>query len=204
MLKSFKDTTLNLTYRLSNQVPRLQLAKPLIPPMECPFIPGAWYTYFPFQPHESKVGYQYSTQGDYGKANQSSSVLQLFNPGVYTIAAGDEWGQMVILHFVVSASIPTATTSRTATSSSNSIPNNVVPCSTTYPNGSSDGTTVSLAQQSGSTANICVRYFYYNSSATTTINTLDRSLSTRQCSRQVPSVMSILLFQSPQAFLNFR
>jgi len=152
----------------------LQLAKPLIPPMECPFIPGAWYTYFPFQPHESKVGYQYSTQGDYGKANQSSSTLQLFNPGVYTVAAGDEWGQMVILHFVVSASIPTTTTSRTAISSSNSIPNNVVPCSTTYPNGSSDGTTVFLAQQSGSTANICVRYFYYNSSATTTINTLDQ------------------------------
>ena len=79
----------------------LQLAKPLTFPLGCPFIPGAWYTYFPFQPHESKIGYQYSTQGDYGKANQSSSILQLFDPGVYTVAAGDEWGQMVILHFVV-------------------------------------------------------------------------------------------------------
>jgi len=94
----------------------LQLAKPLFPPMGCPFIPGAWSTYFPFQPHESQVGYQYSTSGDYGNASSASSnsTFRLFDTGVYTVAAGDEWGQVVILHFNV-------TNNSVQTSSSNTI-----------------------------------------------------------------------------------
>ena len=78
----------------------LRLADPNHSP-GCPISSGAWYTYFPFLPHESKIGYQYSTQGDYGKANLSSSTLKLFDPGVCTVAAGDEWGQSVLLHFTV-------------------------------------------------------------------------------------------------------
>ncbi len=77
----------------------LQLANPALIP-ECPFIPGAWHTYFPFQPYESQVGYHYSISGDYGPVN-STTTFHFFAPGVYTVAAGDEWGQMVILHFTV-------------------------------------------------------------------------------------------------------
>ena len=98
----------------------LQLAKPLFPPMECPFIPGAWSTYFPFEPHESRVGYQYSTTGDYGNASSASSspnsTFHLFDSGVYTVAAGDEWGQLVLLHFTVSDnSVQTSSSSTIST-----------------------------------------------------------------------------------------
>jgi hypothetical protein len=86
----------------------LQLAKPIFPPPECPYTPGPWSSYFPFQPHESQVGFQYSTSGDYGNASSQSSTFQLFN-GVYTVVGGDEWGQMVILHFSVTPSIQTTT-----------------------------------------------------------------------------------------------
>jgi hypothetical protein len=82
----------------------LQLAKPIFPPMECPFIPGAWSTYFPFQPDQSRVGYQYSAQGSYGNVSAAISGqtgFNLFSPGTYTVVSGDEWGQIAILHFVV-------------------------------------------------------------------------------------------------------
>jgi hypothetical protein len=82
----------------------LQLAKPLFPPLECPALSGPWFTYFPFQSDESHAGYQYSTAGNYGHANSSTSIFVLFDPGVYTVAAGDEWGQTVILHFAVVSS----------------------------------------------------------------------------------------------------
>ena len=56
--------------------------------------------------------------------------------------------------------------------------NSTVSCSTSYPNGTSIGsafgTALFLTQASGSSVNLCVRYFYYNSTATTTINTLDQ------------------------------
>jgi DNA-binding transcriptional ArsR family regulator len=78
----------------------LQLAAPVY--LGCPFIPGAWSTYFPFQPYESRVGYYYSADGYYRNSYSLNSTFGLFDPGIYTVAAGDEWGQMVILHFVVS------------------------------------------------------------------------------------------------------
>jgi hypothetical protein len=34
-------------------------------------------------------------------ADPSSAVHHLFEPGVYTVAAGDEWGDVVLLHFTV-------------------------------------------------------------------------------------------------------
>ena len=93
----------------------LQLAKPLSPSPECPFIPGAWSTYFPFKPHESRVGYQYSTSGDYGNASSSSSnsTFRLFDTEVYTVVAGNEWGQLVLLHFTVSDNSVQTTSSNT-------------------------------------------------------------------------------------------
>lgn len=79
----------------------LQLASPVF--MGCPFIAGAWSTYFPFQPYESRVGYYYSADGYYRNSESVNSTFGFFDPGVYTVAAGDEWGQMVILHFVVTS-----------------------------------------------------------------------------------------------------
>jgi hypothetical protein len=34
--------------------------------------------------------------------NPPNAVQQYFEPGVYTVVGGDEWGNMVILHFTVS------------------------------------------------------------------------------------------------------
>jgi hypothetical protein len=34
--------------------------------------------------------------------NDSVSQFNNFDPGVYTVIAGDEWGALVILHFTVS------------------------------------------------------------------------------------------------------
>jgi hypothetical protein len=31
-----------------------------------------------------------------------NAVQQYFEPGVYTVVGGDEWGNMVVLHFTVS------------------------------------------------------------------------------------------------------
>ena len=91
---------------ISNLQPgsELQLAKPIF--LECPALGGPWFTYFPFQSNETRVGYQYSTAGNYGPANSSTSTFTVFSPGVYTVAAGDEWGQMVILHFEFSGKSP--------------------------------------------------------------------------------------------------
>jgi hypothetical protein len=69
----------------------LQLAKRLSLPLECPFVPGSWSTYFPFQPNQSRIGYQYSAHGYYG-SSPLDSAFKVFDPGVYTVAAGDEWG----------------------------------------------------------------------------------------------------------------
>ena len=47
------------------------------------------------------------TQNGYWGSNNSSSVnsssFNSFAPGVYTVAGGDEWGQLVLLHFIVVA-----------------------------------------------------------------------------------------------------
>ncbi len=76
----------------------LQLAQPFY--IGCPFIPGAWSTFFPFQANESRVGYYYPARGYYDGYSPNSN-FTLFDPGVYTVAGGDEWGQFLILHFVV-------------------------------------------------------------------------------------------------------
>ena len=95
-------TVANISFLQSGS--ELQLAKPLFSPPECPFIHGGRSTYFPFQPHESQVGYRSTASGDYGNASSySNSTFHLFDAGIYTVAAGNEWGQLVLLHFSVAA-----------------------------------------------------------------------------------------------------
>ena len=38
----------------------------------------------------------------YWSGNSPGAVLNSFNPGVYTVVAGDEWGDLVVVHFTVS------------------------------------------------------------------------------------------------------
>jgi hypothetical protein len=78
----------------------LQLAK-ATPPIECPFIPGAWSSFYPFQQGEIRVEYCFSANGYYTSSEPSEVIFKLFDPGVYTVVAGDEWGQLVLLHFIV-------------------------------------------------------------------------------------------------------
>jgi hypothetical protein len=80
----------------------LQLAWPS--QYECGFMPGAWSSFYPFQPRESRVGYYFSTAGYYTSHDPSNAKFKLFDPGVYTVVAGDEWGQLVLLYFNVSVS----------------------------------------------------------------------------------------------------
>jgi len=148
----------------------LQLAKPLFPPPECPFIPGAWSTYFPFQPHESQVGYQYSASGDYRNASSdsssSNSTFHLFDSGVYTVASGDEWGQIVILHFLVIPSTESPSSTITTTNVAISCPNN-------YPNGTDPQDAPVLSLHQNSTGYLCVRFYYYNLNSTMSLNASD-------------------------------
>ena len=48
-----------------------------------------------------KMQYELQLNG-YWDDNLMKAVQDNFNPGVYTVVAGDEWGNMVILHFTVS------------------------------------------------------------------------------------------------------
>lgn len=47
------------------------------------------------------VAGSFSLQGTYLDYNYPPSQVQKFAPGFYTIAGGDEWGQLVLLYFVV-------------------------------------------------------------------------------------------------------
>lgn len=49
-------------------------------------------------------------------AGSTTSTFQSFAPGVYTVAAGDEWGQMLILHFTIKGQ-PTSSSTTNSTSS---------------------------------------------------------------------------------------
>jgi hypothetical protein len=93
-----------------------------------------------------------------------------FADGVYTVAVGDEWGQLVVLHFVVTNQ-PQSVPTETSLSNSNPL---TFSCSTEYSNGTGVGMSLYLAKGSGSSVNLCVRFFYYNSSTTITINTLNQ------------------------------
>jgi hypothetical protein len=83
----------------------LQLAK--FPPLHgchAPF--GMWQAFFPLQPGQIHVDYYYAAMGYYpvDTSDPSGEKFLGFRPleaGVYTVAAGDEWGQSVIAHFQV-------------------------------------------------------------------------------------------------------
>jgi len=82
-----------------------------------------------------------------------------FPVGTYTIRAQDLWNQTVFAYFQV---VPSSETTTTTTAV----------CPNNYPNGTDDGTTLFLSQSSASGVNLCVKYYYYNSTATATIQTL--------------------------------
>ena len=48
----------------------------------------------------------------------------------------------------------------------------IISCPNNYPNGTDVGVTVFLEHQPGSSASLCVRFYYYNSSAVETIDSL--------------------------------
>ena len=62
-----------------------------------------------------------SSDGNPGRS-PSAANLQNFKPGIYTIVAGDEWGQLVLLHFIVKKGSTTQTTYSTTHPFLTSIP----------------------------------------------------------------------------------
>jgi hypothetical protein len=56
--------------------------------------------YLPLQPYSEKIAFRESVSGYYYKSGQLH-VYTPFPEGVYTVAAGNGWGQLVILHFSV-------------------------------------------------------------------------------------------------------
>ena len=62
----------------------------------------------------------------------SNRVYASFPSGTYTVIAGDEWGQLVILHFVVDAISSISTVTASTTSSITTSPQNVLSASKTY------------------------------------------------------------------------
>lgn len=70
---------------------------------------------------------------------------------------------------------PSTSVSTTVTESlNNQISSSVISCSTTFSNYTVNSASLYLNPNSGSTANLCVKYFYYNTTAPITINTLDQ------------------------------
>ena len=47
-----------------------------------------------------KMQYELQLNG-YWDGNPMEAVQDNFNPGVYTVVAGDEWGALVLVHFTV-------------------------------------------------------------------------------------------------------
>jgi hypothetical protein len=45
----------------------------------------------------------------YWASNNVGATFTNFEPGVYTVVGGDEWGALVVLHFTVSNSVTTTT-----------------------------------------------------------------------------------------------
>lgn len=161
----------------------LQLYSPLI---IAPICLNSNFTAYLFQPYSSVANVSLTSPPNYNYSinmQSSSPILSYcnkppsaeglclagFTPGTYTIVAGDEWGQLVVLHFVVSA-----VGSSTSSSIISTVSTSIGSCSTNYSNGTMNGLSLYLATATGSTANLCVRYFYYNTTATATINTLDQ------------------------------
>jgi hypothetical protein len=54
-----------------------------------------------FQNMNESISTSMSFSGYYNSSSFSSETIN-FSPGVYTVIGGDEWGQLVLLHFVVS------------------------------------------------------------------------------------------------------
>jgi hypothetical protein len=111
----------------------------LVPPHQAPLCPYLNYSTFSFNPESLNVsvngeldnynlttkvlveGYYTTTQG-YVLPNRNLPPPS-FPPGVYTVAAGDEWGQLVLLHFSVTPHLtpPSGTSVSTSNTSTTSI-----------------------------------------------------------------------------------
>jgi hypothetical protein len=57
---------------------------------------GQYPQYFPMNSTLEVSGYWTWTGPDFNNA-----IHHLFEPGIYTVVAGDEWGDVVLLHFTV-------------------------------------------------------------------------------------------------------
>jgi hypothetical protein len=97
-----------------------------------------------------------------------------FPTAVYTIVAGDQWGQLVILHFIVE---PNPMTTTTSTSSTHFGPTTTIssasisyPCTTTFQNGLNPPINLKLELKQNTSLQVCIIYYYYNDSATDTLN----------------------------------
>jgi hypothetical protein len=102
-------TLSNVTTLPWNSTALLQLV-PFVPGHMCHAPFGMWQAFFPFQPHQAVVGYTYSVHGyypvnaTYTYPPWSYPHFLSFRPlevEVYTVVAGDEWGDLVLLHFSV-------------------------------------------------------------------------------------------------------
>ena len=89
-----------LTSNLSTVVP-LNLYDPNIVYSCLPIIAPKGYLFQPLSniANLTKLNYQITLNGYW--PNGSLSKLTSFEPGVYTVVAGDEWGALVVLHFTV-------------------------------------------------------------------------------------------------------
>ncbi|MHB8567248.1 MAG: hypothetical protein ACYC7D_13085 [Nitrososphaerales archaeon] len=81
--------------------------------------------------------------------------------GVYTVIGGDEWGQLVLLHFVVTQQTTTSLSNNSADQS---------PCTTAFQNGLNSPFNTTIHVKENSSFQVCVRYFYYNPNATKAFN----------------------------------
>ena len=134
-----------LTYRLftgfetlnniSSSTP-LFLLPPGFPAPSCPTANNnpSWFLFYPssyvynettfYGPDNVQNAKSQTTLTGYFPSNYNKTSNQIipsppsFTSGTYTIAAGDEWGQMVILHFTVLANSTSSSSSTTSSSSS--------------------------------------------------------------------------------------
>jgi hypothetical protein len=103
----YTSSNISAVYGDNSSAGPLQLAQPLPYTLHCPGGYGPWERFFPFQSHEVHVGYQFSASGYYPPRASPAIHAKDFYPfrsfelGVYTISAGDCWGQLVIAHFSV-------------------------------------------------------------------------------------------------------
>ncbi|MHB8566609.1 MAG: hypothetical protein ACYC7D_07845 [Nitrososphaerales archaeon] len=101
------------------------------------------------------------------KANPTNQTLPIVSGRTYGVSLLASFGDGSA-STASSVVVPIVIGNETTVSSS------VVSCSTTYSNYTVNSASLYLSPNSGSTASLCVKYFYYNTTAPVTINALDQ------------------------------